>query len=282
MTERGWYADPFARFRYRFWDGAAWTAYAANADVVWDELPGMAPESTEPQAPPLAGLPIAVLGYVAGVLAGIVVTLALSAADYPGGRAVALIASQLALWSGLLGACVIVSRRRGTGSLREDFNWRFRVADIGFGLAAAFAARIVSVIVAIPVALPLQHSEPPDRSVLDRVSEGPFDFLVLVLIVCIGAPIIEELFFRGLMQPRIVERFGAGVGIPVTAVLFGAAHMIAWQGWLTVVLASAVAGAGLVLGLIRHQTGRLGTSTWAHFFFNAQAMLLAGLARLTG
>ena len=133
---------------------------------------------------------------------------------------------------------------------------------------------------AIPIAVFFQQSNAPDRSVFDRVSEGPADWIALVAIVCIGAPLIEELFFRGLMQPRIVERVGAARGIPITALLFGAAHMVAWQGSITIVLALSIAGAGLVLGLIRHQTGRLGTATWAHTFFNVQAVLLGALAQL--
>ena len=281
-SPRGWYADPFERFRFRWWDGEQWTAYAANsATVEWDEAPGMEPPTTaDPQPPVLAGMRVAIAGYVIGVALGFAIDLAMSAAHHPGGKTVTLIASQLGLWTGLVGACVVVSRRRGTGSLREDFNWRFRKTDVGLGLAGAFAARILSIIVAIPIPTPFRHPHTPDKSVFDRVAHGPFDWIVLVVIVCVGAPIIEELFFRGLMQPRLVEMLGPTRGIPLTAALFGAAHMINWQGWITVVLAVSIAGGGLVLGLIRHLTGRLGPSTWAHAFFNAQAVALAGLSNL--
>jgi membrane protease YdiL (CAAX protease family) len=43
------------------------------------------------------------------------------------------------------------------------------------------------------------------------------------------------------------------------------------------IYAASIAGGGLVLGLLRHVTGRLGPSTWAHFFFNAQAVALTAL-----
>jgi membrane protease YdiL (CAAX protease family) len=96
-------------------------------------------------------------------------------------------------------------------------------------------------------------------------------------VVCVGAPIIEELFFRGLIQTRLVGRFGTVAGIGITSVLFGAAHLIGWAGPISLVYALSIAGAGVALGTMRHLTGRLGTSMMAHSFFNAQALLALAL-----
>src|SRR5205085_1098164 len=146
---------------------------------------------------------------------------------------VALILSQAGLWSGLVGACVVVSRRFGTGSLRADFAWRFRWVDVGLGFAGAIAGRLVATAVIAPIPLPFKKPTTPDRSIFDHVNHRPIDFLVLVLIVCVGAPLIEELFFRGMMQPRVVQLAGAARGVPITALLFGAAHLTNWQGPVT-------------------------------------------------
>lgn len=249
----------------------------------WDEVPGASgsPSDDEPPAPPaLRGLGAAVAGYVIGVGLAFAIVAALSAADYPGGRALALLLSEVGLWSGLVGACILVSRRRGTGSLVRDFGWRMRRIDVGLGLAGSVAGRVVSAIIVSPVPAPFRHVHAPDRSVIDRVAHGPGSWAIVVVVVCVGAPLVEELFFRGLMQTRLVEMVGPAGGIAATSVLFGAAHLTAWQGSLTFVYALAVAGGGLVLGLMRHLTGRLGTSTWAHAFFNAQAVL--GTALLGG
>src|SRR5207249_3966943 len=80
----------------------------------------------------------------------------------------------------------------------------------------------------------------------------------------VGAPLVEELFFRGLLQPRLVTLVGPVPGIVATSCLFGAAHLIAWQGPITLAYALSVAGGGLVLGALRHLSGRLGPSTVAH------------------
>ena len=110
-------------------------------------------------------------------------------------------------------------------------------------------------------------------------THGAAAWVVLVIVTCVGAPLVEELFFRGLLQTRLITRFGPVVGIGVTSLLFGGAHLVAWRGPITLAYGWSVAGAGLVLGTIRFCSGRLGTSVVAHAMFNIQAMLaLAFLA----
>lgn len=272
-AEPGWYADPSGRFPFRWWDGAEWTSYAADTAVQWDEVP----EHEEPRVPGPRGLGVAAAGAVVGTALAAVIQLLLAANDDPGGRMVTLVASQAGLWSGLVGACVYVSHRRGTGSLGTDFGWRLRPIDIGFGLAGSLVARVIAGVVVSPIPVPFREVRAPDRSVFERVADGGGEWAALVLVVCVGAPIVEELFFRGLVQVRLVERTGAIVGITVTSVLFGAAHLVAWQGPITLVYGLAVAGGGVVLGLMRHVAGRLGPSVMAHAFFNAQAVLASAL-----
>ena len=272
--EPGWYADPYERFPKRWWDGAAWTSYTADTAVRWDEF---SPDA-EPRRPaPRGSIGIALVGYVVGVGLAALIAVLLRAADRPGGRLTELVASQFGLWTGLVGACVYVSKRRGTGSMRKDFGWTMKPADIGFGFAGSIVGRVVAAILVSPVAAQFRHVRAPDKTVFEKVASGAGTWTVLVLIVCVGAPIIEELFFRGLLQSRMVDVAGTGAGIAITATLFGAAHLINWQGWVSLLYGLAIVGAGLVLGLMRHVTGRLGPSTWAHVFFNVQAIVAVAL-----
>ena len=79
--------------------------------------------------------------------------------------------------------------------------------------------------------------------------------LVETAIVLIAVlPVIEEIFFRGMLQPRLVERFGRAGGIAATAGLSG----LAWLGlpagpWIAVALVCN----GLVLGLLRESSRSL-------------------------
>jgi membrane protease YdiL (CAAX protease family) len=53
--------------------------------------------------------------------------------------------------------------------------------------------------------------------------------------------------------------------------------MINWQGIDTFAYAWAIAGGGLVLGIIRQVSGRLGPGIVAHSMFNAIALIVFAL-----
>jgi len=270
----GWYPDPAGSVRRRWWDGIVWTFYVEDhGEVQWDPVPLPRP----PEPPGLPGIGIAAAGYVVGIVLGIAMAVLMWALGDPGGRPAALVASQLGLWSGFLGACWLVSHRRGTGSMSRDFGFRFRAVDVGFGFAGSLVARIVAGFATIPIAFAFRNTSQPTRDVFDRVAIGAGGWIVIILITCVGAPLIEELFFRGLIQTRLVGRWGAVKGIGVTSLLFGAAHLTGWQGPITFAYAWAIAAAGVVLGTVRYLTGRLGTSIAVHMFFNAQVILLLAL-----
>ena len=208
-----------------------------------------------------------------------VVVVLFSATGRPGGRVAELPASEAGLWAGFIGACVYVSRRRGTGSLSKDFGLGFRPIDVAFGLAGSLVARVLAGFAVLPFAFALRNARVPDRNVLGSVAHGVLGWSVLVFVACIGAPLVEELFFRGLVQVRLIGRWGPTTGIVVTSLLFGAAHLISWNGLITLVYALGIAAGGVVLGAVRYHTGRLGTSMTTHMFFNAQALLAIALLR---
>ena len=110
----------------------------------------------------------------------------LGALGRPGGLPVELLVSQLCLWAPLVATVVAVSRRRGTGSLVTDYGFRFRFADLGFGLAASVAARSVSAVVILPVVL-AHPTFPNVHSDLTQLTDRPIDWVLLVAITCVGA-----------------------------------------------------------------------------------------------
>jgi membrane protease YdiL (CAAX protease family) len=270
----GWYPDPYGHLPYRWWDGTKWSAYAAAAEVQWDPIDV---ESTTPRAPGLPAMGVALASFAVGAGLSYGVLELLRHGGKPGGVVVELVLSELALWAALLSACRYVSRRRGRGSFVADFALRWRPLDIGLGLAGSVAARSTESIAVLPVVAFHPRFRAPDESVFHRFTTGPTGWIVLALVVCVGAPVVEELFFRGLIQTRLVGRMGPVLGIGVTSVLFGAAHLIGWSGPVTLVYGLAIAGGGVALGTIRHITGRLGTSMVAHGLFNAQALLALAL-----
>ena len=87
------------------------------------------------------------------------------------------------------------------------------------------------------------------------------------LIVVIGAPIVEELMYRGLLQGAAVRRLNDAVAVVVVAAFFALIHFR----WVEL---PGLFVFGLVLGVCALRTGRLGMSIVAHMAFNATGLLL--------
>jgi membrane protease YdiL (CAAX protease family) len=85
----------------------------------------------------------------------------------------------------------------------------------------------------------------------------------------------EELLFRGWLQPVIVERIGAAGGIVLTAVLFGAFHMLGGTGGAISLVNLALGG--LWFGLLAWRSGGVLAPLMAHFAWNAIEDLGFGL-----
>ncbi|MDQ1494218.1 MAG: protease family protein, partial [Actinomycetota bacterium] len=92
--------------------------------------------------------------------------------------------------------------------------------------------------------------------------------VLLILVVAVAAPIVEEIFFRGLVLRSLERRMSRGWAIVVSSAVFGAAHFEPLQ-------FPALFLFGLVAAILATRTGRLGPGIWAHVAFNAVAV--AGL-----
>lgn len=110
-------------------------------------------------------------------------------------------------------------------------------------------------------------------------TETPFDKLLTDAASRIGitlfgvtlGPIIEELLFRGFLQPVLVDSMGVFPGILFTSILFGALHLAQnadiWQSGVLITLV------GFVLGVIRHVSGSTRASAITHISYNALPFL---------
>ena len=273
----GWFGDPFGRQAYRYWNGDIWTEHVYSGSYGRDVLSIDSPESIRVAD----GAWQASFGSLAFSLAGLIIAFALSIvfvlpllfSGHPGGNLALLVVSEAGLWTGLFGTCVLTSRRYGTGNVRTDFRVRFRWLDILIGFGAAIVARCVAGFVLIPFVHELKSAGNPDQGLDSITNAGAWGWTILIVLSCVGAPLIEELFFRGLLQGQLVERFGPAVAIAVTSVVFGAVHIANDPGIAGLLLALTVGASGVVLGVVRHLTGRLGSSIATHAFFNVAAVI---------
>ncbi|HYX44127.1 MAG TPA: CPBP family glutamic-type intramembrane protease [Acidimicrobiales bacterium] len=277
-----WYPDPSGVAEWRYWDGRAWTSEAAvGGQVIARPMPPPPPPAAAPAAPsrpePQPRLPtraagIAILGFAVGLAASILLNLGGRAVGLP--RIGRLLVGQAGLWTGLLGACWIVSRRYGTGRLVPDFNLRIDWADFGWGFLMSLAARVAVVAVVVPIVAISQKLGGGNDEVFRQFRPEVSSFVVVAILAVVGAPIVEELFFRGVLQGAFLDRLGTAGAICVQAVLFGLAHFNPLLGWDNVSVIAGIGAGGVVFGLTV-RLRRLGSSIFAHAFFNLLSVFAA-------
>jgi len=257
-------------------DGARPGAYGPAGPAAY---PGAVPEPdavlTAPPAtrPVRWGLGDAAVGWLVGLfgggIAGAIVLAAADAEDFDALSLGWVAVAQLGLWIGLLGAPYLAARFKGNG-MRRDFGLTATWSDAAVGGIAGLVGQFaIFWLVYLPMSLltdvtPDEFSEPA-QNMADKAG-GALGVVLLVLIVGIGAPIVEEIFYRGLVQRSLVRRVGVRWGIALSSVLFGAAHFQLLQ-------FPALALAGVLFGVLAHRAGRLGPAIAAHIVFNMTAVV---------
>ena len=220
---------------------------------------------------PRWGLGDVALGFVVGQVGGLVLmTLILAitgrSPDEIDDLPLALVAlAQVGLWLGLLGVPLLATRRKGNGVI-TDLGLRGRWED-------AWKGGLIGVAVQFPL-LPMLYApilalfdkssrdlEGPARELTDRATD-PVGVVLLILIVGVGAPIIEEIFYRGLLQGSLLKRgIPVGTAILLTNIVFGLSH-------LQVLQLPGLAVAGVVFSVLAYRARRLGPAIAAHVGFN--------------
>ena len=177
--------------------------------------------------------------------------------------------AQLGLWIGMLGVPLVVANLKGNGPV-EDYGLRSEGWDAPRGFLAGAGTQLLLIpLLYLPIFwltdLDSGDLEDPARGLTDRATDS-LGVALLILIVGIGAPIVEEIFYRGLLQRSLARRFGVWPGILGSAVLFGVSHF-------QLVQLPALVLFGVVLGLLAERTGRLAAPIAAHVVFNMITVL---------
>ncbi len=158
---------------------------------------------------------------------------------------------------------------------RYTFRSWFTARDVAIGVPLGIAGQLVLVNV---VNWPLSRLF-PDTFSFEEVSQRAEDIsstapgfwmVLLVIVVVIGAPVIEEIVYRGSLQTALVSTAGKWGGIVITAALFAAIH-------LAPVEFPGLFAFALLLGIVRQRSGTLGAPIVTHLAFNATGLLLVSL-----
>lgn len=236
----------------------------------------------EPDPPGLSGLAgsAALLG-IAGLLAAVVLSglgAAVAAALAPGSDAATEIGAFLGTWTAMLGACWIATATVGSGGFRRDLGVAVRPVDVGWGLGWWAADLVAAQVVALLVRAGMGQAC-GNGGIVTGVQGDGAGFAVVVAFATVGAPIVEEIFFRGLMLRSVGRAWGAPAGIAVQAVLFALVHAQGGPASTNAAVMGTMLCVGLLHGTAAQRAGRVGPSVVAHMCFNglSTALLLTGV-----
>jgi membrane protease YdiL (CAAX protease family) len=184
-----------------------------------------------------------------------------------------IIAGLVTGWIGLLSG-VWLGGRRVAGGWRAAVRWGVKwKRDIAIAIAFTVGLRLVEWVAGMGLeAVGVNVSELGNTGFLSAFS-GVWLIAVVVGAV-LGAPLVEELFFRGLLLRSIQGKWGAVAGVVISSLVFGLFHVQATAASsLYTVVSTAITGAALAVLVLR--TNRLGTSILSHVLFNGTGVALA-------
>lgn len=178
------------------------------------------------------------------------------------GKGLGITLGLLIPWTALVGWPWLFARRRGRGPAAE-FGWRIRWIDLPLGLAGGLAAMLLASAVAWVTKSIFGSFNSTAGDVANEIHKDRFWLVVFALLVAFGAPVVEELAFRGVLFAGLLKR---GLQPWLTNVFVALAFACFHFEPVRIPLLFVI---GLVLGYLRQRTGRVGASAVAHSLNNA-------------
>jgi membrane protease YdiL (CAAX protease family) len=175
------------------------------------------------------------------------------------------------IWVGIIPAAIFVCRKRATGNLVRDVGLRFQFPADLIGIPVGLGSQFLLLPIVYAVIQTVLHRdltkelEQPAHDLTNN-AHGP-GFWVLAVLLIVGAPLVEEIFYRGMLLPSLKRYLPPIPSILVCGLIFGAAHF-------DLVTLPGLALFGAVLAWLAHRSGRLGPNVIAHAAFNAATVAI--------
>jgi membrane protease YdiL (CAAX protease family) len=173
----------------------------------------------------------------------------------------ALLFATLLPWLGLGGWPLLITKIRGNGP-RIDLGFNFRWVNLAWGFGYGILAIVVATIIAVITAAVFGEFSSAAGDIMDEISANKILLALFLPTVFIGAPIIEEICFRGLLFNSLGKRrLPPWASILITAAVFGVIHFEPVRFFL-------LFGIGVVLAVARWHTKSILTPIVAHMTLN--------------
>jgi hypothetical protein len=214
---------------------------------------------------------------VAGLFLWLLVSTVVSVAVYlpTGDAGLANVVGQLSGLATMLGWPLFVTARKGSGAV-VDLGLRFRPVDLLTGLVFAAGTLLVAGTVNQLLSLLLEAESASNTEQIYGQGDARWTQVAIVVLAVVGAPFVEEVFFRGLVLRAMAKRWGTGAAIVGSAVLFAVLHWLAVPriGLDIVPFLGTLVVYGLVLGALAVWQQRLGPGIVLHATLNGLATLV--------
>lgn len=167
------------------------------------------------------------------------------------------------------------------GGARAGLTARWKDAPTGLGALLLVTPVLIALMALAPAAAEWITGDEPDRIAHEglKLIVGPLDDpwrLLLISCAVVGAPIVEEIIYRGFLQSafvRVCDSAGVNrwLGVLVTSAIFAGVH----YGSVPVHGLVVLAVLGVCFGAAFERTGRLGVPIVMHALFNAANIVVA-------
>ena len=283
----GWYPDPTSVQNLRYWDGKNWSTHT---------LPVSEPQTSEQNNPststifPSENKPSWGLGDVAtGIATFFLVTLMGGVAIVATtefiksvyglnpqtneiitevGFLISILAGAAALFVGFFLYPYSITKRKGYGSLKKDFDLKFEWIDIPLGFSVAIVAILGTGALGYLYQTVTGSAPQGNTSTLTESSSSILVILAIIFTTVVVAPLCEEVFFRGLVMKSLQKKFdNTFISVAGSSFLFGVMHLMTGGSAAFVVISTSMFG--VVFAVLAVYTKRLGPAITAHVFLNA-------------
>jgi len=182
-------------------------------------------------------------------------------------QAAFLVAVQVALWVGYGGGSWWVAHRYGSGIV-EAYGARFSRWDVPVGLVLGVVMQLAVVPAIYRFAFGFLDLDPGRQAQeFTNLARGGGDRVLLIFSAGVMAPLVEELFYRGLVLRSVQRWVSPWATLLITSFLFALVHGD-WH------LVPGLTAFGLVVGYLALRSGRLGGAWACHVGFNATTLVL--------
>lgn len=191
--------------------------------------------------------------------AGVMVALGTSAT----GTSIGIMVAITIPWIGLAGWPLLASFWRGNGPVL-DYGLTTRWADVGWGVLYGLVALILAGAVSLLTEAVFGEFNSAAGELADKLPQW-WALALFAVLVGLGAPIVEELAYRGLLLGSLLKRnWAPWLAIGTSALLFSLTHF-------EPIRIPLLLSTGIVLGIARYHRGSTTTSIVAHMTNNIPA-----------